>query len=134
MAGTANFVEAQAANRRSTMLLLGLLTALAAGFGYLIGWAFQTETTDTFQAVSPAGLAIGGLGGPSRIGEVDALSDRVAHVRIGKASVARHLGAPLRGAVAQRERRRFVHVVDREAEVIESLGLDDAARVGAGVR
>ena len=39
MSGVANFVEAQAANRRNTMLLLAFLTALAAGFGYVIGWA-----------------------------------------------------------------------------------------------
>ncbi len=56
MAGTANFVEAQAGNRRRTFLLLALLTAIAAGFGYLIGWALQNETTDTFQIVSPLGL------------------------------------------------------------------------------
>jgi heat shock protein HtpX len=61
MAGTANFVEAQAANRRSTMLLLALLTAIAAAFGYLIGWALQNETTDSFQFVSPAGVAAAGL-------------------------------------------------------------------------
>jgi len=56
MAGTANFVEAQAGNRRRTLLLLALLTAIAAGFGYLIGWALQNETTETFQIVSPLGL------------------------------------------------------------------------------
>jgi heat shock protein HtpX len=68
MAGTTNFVEAQAANRRSTVLLLALLTAIAAGFGYLIGWAFQNETTDTFQVVSPAGLAIGALMAAASVG------------------------------------------------------------------
>ena len=68
MAGTANFVEAQARNRRSTMLLLALLTTIAAGFGYLIGWAFQSETTDTFQAVSPAGIAVAGLMAATSLG------------------------------------------------------------------
>ncbi len=35
MAGTTNFVAAQAANRRNTLLLLLALTALAALFGYV---------------------------------------------------------------------------------------------------
>jgi heat shock protein HtpX len=61
MAGAANFVEAQAANRRSTLLLLVLLTAIAAGFGYLIGWALQGEVTDSFTAASPAGLMAAAL-------------------------------------------------------------------------
>ena len=68
MAGTANFVEAQAANRRSTMLLLVLLTAIAAAFGYLIGWAFQNETTDTFQVVSPLGLGLGAIMATASVG------------------------------------------------------------------
>ncbi len=68
MAGTANFVEAQAANRRSTMLLLALLTAIAAGFGYLIGWALQNETTDTFQVVSPLGLGLAAIMATASVG------------------------------------------------------------------
>ena len=61
MAGAANFVAAQAANRRSTLLLLVLLTAIAAGFGYLVGWALQGEVTDSFTAASPAGLMAAAL-------------------------------------------------------------------------
>ena len=68
MAGTTNFVEAQAANRRSTMLLLALLTAIAAGFGYLIGWALQNETTDTFQVVSPLGLGLAAIMATASVG------------------------------------------------------------------
>ena len=57
MAGTANFVEAQAANRRNTMLLLAFLTALAAGFGYVIGWAFDNEVSDNAVVLSRLGLS-----------------------------------------------------------------------------
>ena len=56
MAGTTNFVAAQAANRRNTLLLLVVLTALAALFGYLVGWVLESETTDTVAAVSYVGL------------------------------------------------------------------------------
>lgn len=56
MSGTANFVEAQAANRRNTMLLLAILTAIAAGFGYLIGWALDSEAAGTIAGVSALGL------------------------------------------------------------------------------
>ena len=41
MAATTNFVAAQAVNRRNTLLLLVVLTALAALFGYLIGWVLE---------------------------------------------------------------------------------------------
>ena len=56
MAGTTNFVAAQAANRRNTLLLLFVLTALAALFGYLIGWALEGYVTDNVFAVSVTGL------------------------------------------------------------------------------
>jgi heat shock protein HtpX len=68
MAGTANFVEAQAANRRSTMLLLALLTAIAAAFGYLIGWALQNEGSDNFLFLSPMGLALGAIMAAASVG------------------------------------------------------------------
>jgi heat shock protein HtpX len=56
MSGVANFVEAQAANRRNTLLLLAFLTALAAGFGYVIGWAIDNEASNNVAAVSRLGL------------------------------------------------------------------------------
>jgi heat shock protein HtpX len=60
---TTNFVAAQEANRRKTTILLVLLTLLAAGFGYLIGWVLQAETTDHVPLVSAAGLVLaGGMG------------------------------------------------------------------------
>ena len=68
MAGTANFVEAQAANRRSTMLLLALLTAIAAGFGYLIGWALQNEVSDNFLLLSPLGLGLAAIMSTASVG------------------------------------------------------------------
>jgi len=57
MAGTTNFVAAQAVNRRNTLLLLVALTALAALFGYVIGWVLEGYVTDTVVAVSVTGLA-----------------------------------------------------------------------------
>jgi heat shock protein HtpX len=57
MAGTTNFVAAQAINRRNTLLLLLALTALAALFGYVIGWVLEGYLTDTVAAVSVTGLA-----------------------------------------------------------------------------
>ena len=56
MAGTTNFVAAQAANRRNTLLLLFVLTALAALFGYVIGWALEGYVTDKVFAASVTGL------------------------------------------------------------------------------
>jgi heat shock protein HtpX len=56
MAGTTNLVAAQAANRRNTLLLLVVLTALAALFGYLVGWVLEGYVTDTVAAVSSTGL------------------------------------------------------------------------------
>jgi heat shock protein HtpX len=56
MAATTNFVAAQAVNRRNTLLLLVVLTALAALFGYLIGWVLEGQITDTVAMVSYTGL------------------------------------------------------------------------------
>src|SRR5215471_21516587 len=56
MAGTTDFVAAQAVNRRNTLLLLVVLTALAALFGYVIGWVLEGEITDTVALVSVTGL------------------------------------------------------------------------------
>jgi heat shock protein HtpX len=61
MSGVANFVEAQAANRRNTMLLLAFLTALAAGFGYVVGWALDNEVSDNVVVVSRFGLSAAGV-------------------------------------------------------------------------
>jgi heat shock protein HtpX len=58
MAATTNFVAAQAANRRNTLILLVVLTLFAAGFGYLVGWVLQSEATDNAPAVSSAGLVL----------------------------------------------------------------------------
>ncbi|CAN5449817.1 zinc metalloprotease HtpX [soil metagenome] len=55
---TTNFVAAQQANRRKTTILLVVLTVLAAGFGYLIGWVLQSEVTDEVPLVSQAGLVL----------------------------------------------------------------------------
>ena len=60
MAGVSDFVSAQKANRRNTLLLLALLTALAAAFGYVLGWALEGEATDTVPLVSAAGLVVAG--------------------------------------------------------------------------
>ena len=58
MAGASDFVAAQAVNRRNTLVLLVVLTVLAALFGYLIGWALEGEVTDNVPLLSTAGVAI----------------------------------------------------------------------------
>ncbi len=57
MTGTADFVAAQAANRRNTFLLLALLTGIAALMGYLVGWALEAETSDSTPLWSVLGVA-----------------------------------------------------------------------------
>jgi heat shock protein HtpX len=61
MAATADFVAAQKENRRNTMVLLVLLTALAALVGYLIGWILETEGSDTMPTVSALGIGAAGV-------------------------------------------------------------------------
>jgi heat shock protein HtpX len=56
MVATTDFVAAQAANRRNTLLLLVILTALAALFGYLIGWVLEGELADSVPLISAIGL------------------------------------------------------------------------------
>jgi heat shock protein HtpX len=56
VAATTNFVAAQAANRRNTLLLLVVLTALAALFGYLIGWVLEGQLADSVPLISAIGL------------------------------------------------------------------------------
>ncbi|HYD06146.1 MAG TPA: M48 family metallopeptidase [Reyranella sp.] len=57
---TTDFVAAQRVNRRNTMILLVVLTLLAAVLGYLVGWVLQSEATGEVAAVSTAGLAAAG--------------------------------------------------------------------------
>jgi heat shock protein HtpX len=57
MSGHTDFVAAQTINRRNTLLLLVVLTILAAVTGYVIGWLLQSEVTDDVPLVSRAGLA-----------------------------------------------------------------------------
>ncbi len=68
MAATTNFVAAQAANRRNTLLLLVVLTALAALFGYLIGWVLEGYVTDTVAAVSSTGLMAAAIMATASVG------------------------------------------------------------------
>ena len=61
MAATTDFVSAQKANRRNTLVLLVALTALAALVGYVIGWLLESESSDTVPVLSKAGVAAAGL-------------------------------------------------------------------------
>lgn len=65
---TTNFVAAQQANRRNTMLLLAGLTVLAALFGYLIGWVLQSQATDDVAPVSSFGVTAAGALAAASIG------------------------------------------------------------------
>jgi|FEC22Drversion2_1045045.scaffolds.fasta_scaffold00142_52 heat shock protein HtpX len=61
MANTTDFVGAQQANRRNTLVLLVVLTALAALVGYVIGWLLEAEASDGVPAFSKGGVAVAGL-------------------------------------------------------------------------
>ena len=57
---TTDFVAAQKVNRRNTLILLAVLTVLAALFGYLIGWVVQSEAGDQVAPISSFGVAAAG--------------------------------------------------------------------------
>jgi heat shock protein HtpX len=61
MSATTDFVAAQKQNRRNTLLLLAILTALAAAVGYGIGWLLEGETSGALPPVSTAGVAAAAL-------------------------------------------------------------------------
>jgi heat shock protein HtpX len=61
MANTTDFVGAQKANRRNTLVLLAALTALAALVGYVIGWMLESEGSTTVPLWSKVGVAAAGL-------------------------------------------------------------------------
>ncbi len=61
MPATTDFVTAQKVNRRNTVALLAILTAVAALVGYLAGWALEGEASDTVPLWSKAGLVLAGL-------------------------------------------------------------------------
>ena len=56
MSATTDFVAAQRVNRRNTLLLLIVLTALAAVTGYVIGWLLEGEASDAVPLWSRLGL------------------------------------------------------------------------------
>jgi heat shock protein HtpX len=56
MSATTDFVAAQQVNRRNTMVLLVVLTALAALVGYVIGWLLEGEASDAVPMWSRLGL------------------------------------------------------------------------------
>jgi heat shock protein HtpX len=56
MSATTNFVAAQQVNRRNTLVLLVILTALAALTGYVIGWLLEGEASDAVPMWSRLGL------------------------------------------------------------------------------
>jgi len=56
MSATTDFGAAQRVNRRNTLLLLIVLTAIAALVGYVIGWLLEGEASDTVPLWSKAGL------------------------------------------------------------------------------
>ena len=61
MAATTDFIAAQKVNRRNTLVLLVVLTALAALVGYVIGWLLESEASDVVPLWSKAGVAAAGL-------------------------------------------------------------------------
>lgn len=67
-AATTDFVAAQAVNRRNTLVLLVVLTALAALVGYLIGWALEGEVSDSMPLVSGFGVVAAGAMAAASVG------------------------------------------------------------------
>ena len=61
MVAVTDFVGAQKTNRRNTLMLLAILTALAALVGYLIGWLLESEASNAVPLWSKAGVAAAGL-------------------------------------------------------------------------
>jgi heat shock protein HtpX len=61
MAATTDFVTAQKVNRRNTLVLLVILTAVAAMVGYIAGWALEGEASDSVPLWSKVGLLLAGL-------------------------------------------------------------------------
>ena len=61
MSATTDFVAAQRVNRRNTLLLLIVLTVIAALVGYVIGWLLEGEASDTVPLWSKAGLVAAAL-------------------------------------------------------------------------
>ena len=61
MSATTDFVAAQKVNRRNTLLLLAILTVLAAAVGYGVGWLLEGETSGALPLVSTAGVAAAAL-------------------------------------------------------------------------
>jgi len=61
MSATTDFVAAQRVNRRNTMLLLIVLTALAALVGYVIGWLLEGKASDAVPLWSRLGLVAAAL-------------------------------------------------------------------------
>jgi heat shock protein HtpX len=91
MSATTDFVSAQKQNRRNTLLLLGILTALAAAVGYGVGWLLEGETSGALPLVSPAGVAAAGLMAVVSIGW-SALSLAVGDKMVLAMSGAREIG------------------------------------------
>jgi len=54
--GAADFLAAQRANRRRTILLLAVLTLIAAGMGYLVGWYLDVGSQPYTGIVSTGGV------------------------------------------------------------------------------
>jgi heat shock protein HtpX len=61
MANTTDFVGAQQANRRNTLVLLVVLTALAALVGYVIGWLLEAESSNGVPVFSKGGVLVAAL-------------------------------------------------------------------------
>jgi heat shock protein HtpX len=61
MPATTDFVSAQKVNRRNTVVLIVILTALAALVGYVVGWLLESEASDAVPAWSKTGILAAGL-------------------------------------------------------------------------
>ena len=68
MTATSDFVAAQKVNRRNTLVLLVVLTALAALVGYLVGWILESEMTDGVPLLSSVGVGAAAIMAAASVG------------------------------------------------------------------
>ena len=68
MAATTDFITAQRVNRRNTLLLLVILTGVAALVGYVVGWALEGEASDSVPLWSKVGVLLAGLMAVASVG------------------------------------------------------------------
>lgn len=72
-----DFLSAQAANRRNTLLLIFILILLGMGLGYAVGWAIEAWSGESYQMSDVARLSTGGIFGAMVLGGIGTVASVV---------------------------------------------------------